>query len=73
MSKPNQLTTIESGALVTATGGAPRSSSSGNLMLQQQLASVTDALSTLKNQNNSGNSLSKWLPMMVAAKVMRGH
>lgn len=71
MSKPNQLTNIESDALVTATGGAPRSSSSGNLMLQQQLASVTDALSTLKNQN-SGNSFTKWMPMMMMAKMMRG-
>jgi hypothetical protein len=71
MSKPDQLPTLPADTLVTATGGATRSrSSSTDWMLQQQMQSITDSLSDLKNQNNN-SSMSKMLPLMVAAKVMR--
>lgn len=70
MSNPNQLTTIESHVLAAVTGGAR--SSSTNLQLQQQLTGVTDALSTLKNQNtNNNSSFTKMLPMMMMMKFMR--
>jgi hypothetical protein len=73
MSKPDQLPTITDEALAGATGGAARtSSSSSDLQLQQTLQSITDSLSALKNQDSS-SSLSKMLPIMVAAKVMRGY
>lgn len=71
MSKPDHLPTLSADTLVTATGGATRGrSSSTDWMLQQQLQSITDSLSDLKNQNDS-SSLSKMLPLIVAAKVMR--
>jgi hypothetical protein len=71
MSKPDHLPTLPADTLVTATGGAARSrSSSTDWQLQQQLQSITDSVSDLKNQN-TGSSLSKMLPLMVAAKVMR--
>ena len=70
MSKPDQLTIIEADTLVTATGGAARARSSSNdWMLQQTMQSITDSISSLKNQNN--NSLSKAMPYIFMAKMMR--
>jgi hypothetical protein len=74
MSKPDHLPTITDNALVTATGGATRSSSSSSSndwQLQQTMQSITDSLSDLKNNNNNNCPLQKMLPLMVAAKVMR--
>ena len=71
MSKPDPLLTLSADTLVTATGGATRGrSSSSDSMLQQTMQSITDSLSDLKNQNNT-SSLSKMLPLVMAAKVMR--
>ena len=73
MSNPDQLPTITDEALAGTTGGATRTSSSSNdLQLQQSLQSITDSLSALKNQDTSSSSLSKMLPLLIAAKVMRG-
>lgn len=70
MSKP-ELPTIPQDALVTATGGVTREkTSSTDLQLQQTMQSITDSLSTLKNQNNN-SSLSQMLPMLMVAKVVR--
>jgi hypothetical protein len=71
MSKPHNLPTITDDALAGATGGATREkSSSTDWQLQQTMQSITDSLSDLKNQNNS-SSLSKMLPLVLVAKVMR--
>jgi len=71
MSKPDHLPTITEDALVTATGGATRASSSSNdWQLQQTVQSITDSLRDLKNQQG-GSSLSQMLPLMMVAKVMR--
>jgi len=71
MSKPQDLPTIPDAALAGATGGATREkSSSSDWQLQQTVQSITDSLSSLKNQQ-SDSSLSKMLPLMLAAKVMR--
>ena len=71
MSKPDQLPTISADTLVTATGGATRSrSSSIDPMLQQTMQSITDSLSDLKNQDTN-SSMSKLLPLVMVAKVMR--
>ena len=55
MSK-SELPTITEAALVTATGGVTREKSSSNdWQLQQTVQSITDSLSDLKNQNNTGS------------------
>ena len=71
MSKPHQLPTITDDALAGTTGGATRErSSSTDRQLQQTLQSITDSLSDLKSQSST-SSLSKMLPVMLVAKVMR--
>jgi hypothetical protein len=71
MSKPEPMSTITADALAGATGGATRTkSSSSDWQLQQTMQSITDSLSDLKNQNNS-SSMSKMLPLVLVAKVMR--
>jgi hypothetical protein len=71
MSKPEPMSTITTDALAGATGGVSRTkSSSSDWQLQQTMQSITDSLSDLKNQNNN-SSLSKMMPLVVMAKVMR--
>ncbi len=66
-----KLPTIAPEALDRTRGGATRAkSSSTDWQLQSTLTSITDSLRDLKNQNSNG-SLSKLLPIMVMAKVMR--
>lgn len=70
MSKQD-LPTIPHAALAAATGGATREkSSSSDRQLQQTVQSITDSLSDLKNQQ-SNSPLSKMLPLVVMAKVIR--
>ncbi len=71
MSKREPMSTITTDELAGATGGVARTkSSSSDWQLQQTMQSITDSLSDLKNQNNS-SSLSKMLPLVMMAKVMR--
>jgi hypothetical protein len=71
MSKPHDLPTIPHDTLAVATGGATREkSSSSDWQLQQTVQSISDSLSSLKNQQ-SDSPLSKMLPLMLAAKVIR--
>jgi hypothetical protein len=70
MSK-HPLPTIAADALAGTTGGAARARSSSNdRQLEQTMQSITDSLRDLKSQRND-SPLSKLLPLVVAAKVMR--
>jgi hypothetical protein len=70
MSKQD-LPTIPHDALAGASGGATREkSASSDWQLQQTVQSITDSLSSLKSQQ-SDSPLSKMLPLVMMAKVIR--
>jgi hypothetical protein len=71
MIKRDSFPSIRPADLEGVGGAASRSST--NSQMQTALQSVTDSLNDLKNQNTNGSSsLSKLLPFVVMAKVMRG-